>query len=1068
MRIHRLEIQAFGPFAGREVVDFDALGAQGLFLLNGPTGAGKTSVLDAIAYALYGQVPGARGGVKRLRSHHAAVGVAPEVVCEFSAGGRRLEVRRSPEWLRPAKRGTGTTREPAGTQLREHGPDGWTVKSQRNDEAAGEILGLLGMNLEQFTKVVLLAQGEFAAFLRATAADRQELLEKLFGTEIYQNLQDRLAADARAAAAAVAAGLAELAGREQLARSQARGVLAAAESADDGGTRAAAESADPGAEKAPAGDRGPGAESAGPPVDAPVADACPGGLDSTGTELFDWLTDAVARAVRHAEADAALAAREAGLAAATVQAAADRRARHALRDAAVAEQARLAALADDAGRWRDALRRHHEAEVLATAVRAAAATAADHQNAAAAVELAGAEFGADALAVEAAGAAARLPELTDLPELPDLPGLPELPVLEAADKALAGQAAAVAAALPGEHRLARAGAEHAAGEKALAAAVKEVAAQQEAESRGKAGLAAAKEELDSLREPAGSLTQARQRHREAVALVATIKDHAAQRAVVDGLAEAELAAREHAVAAKAAWLEAMDFRLSLAAGELAAKLEDGLPCQVCGSTVHPAPSGLAGSGDGAVKAEKAAKSATAAADKLAHAARTALTEAGRTLAVLAGRGGDGDPAEAGAGVVRAATELEDAVAAEARQKAVTAEYDTFETTIAQARAALLAATERVASLTAGNAALAAEQEKLAASLAATRAGFTTLAQRAQALAGAQQATGRLLAALRRRETAAAARTAADQALAGALAESDFADAAQVRAALLTPQDAAGLRDRTAAHDKAAVLNASRLEDPDVAAAAREAEQGIEAPTGAELDDARAAEQRRSEDAQAASLRLGLARNAAAEVDATYRAFVSQEARVAPLRERALLLAGLADAVRGGGDNHYKMTLTSYVLAARLEQVAVAASLRLSAMSDGRYTLSHSDARAGGNRKSGLGLEVVDGWTQQSRDTATLSGGESFMASLALALGLADVVQYESGGLDIETLFVDEGFGSLDEESLEQVMDALEGLRDGGRVVGLVSHVAEMKTRIPVHLQVQKGRHGSTLAMDRAG
>lgn len=162
-----------------------------------------------------------------------------------------------------------------------------------------------------------------------------------------------------------------------------------------------------------------------------------------------------------------------------------------------------------------------------------------------------------------------------------------------------------------------------------------------------------------------------------------------------------------------------------------------------------------------------------------------------------------------------------------------------------------------------------------------------------------------------------------------------------------------------------------------------------------------------------------------------------------------------------------MTLSSYVLAARLEQVALAASLRLATMSDARYTLRHSDAKKG-NQKSGLGLEVVDEWTGISRDTATLSGGESFMASLSLALGLSDVVQQESGGLDIETLFVDEGFGSLDEQTLEQVMDALEGLRDGGRMVGLVSHVAEMKQRIPLHLHVHKGRNGSTVELKMAG
>jgi exonuclease SbcC len=184
-------------------------------------------------------------------------------------------------------------------------------------------------------------------------------------------------------------------------------------------------------------------------------------------------------------------------------------------------------------------------------------------------------------------------------------------------------------------------------------------------------------------------------------------------------------------------------------------------------------------------------------------------------------------------------------------------------------------------------------------------------------------------------------------------------------------------------------------------------------------------------------------------------------------EHARMLSGLADAAAGRGDNTYRMSLNSYVLAARLEQVALAASERLVAMSDGRYLLQHTDAKAARGAKSGLGLEVVDQWTGHRRDTSTLSGGESFMASLSLALGLADVVQQESGGVEIETLFVDEGFGSLDEQSLEQVMDALEGLRDGGRVVGLVSHVAEMKQRIGMQLQVLKGRNGSTLRISEA-
>ena len=182
-----------------------------------------------------------------------------------------------------------------------------------------------------------------------------------------------------------------------------------------------------------------------------------------------------------------------------------------------------------------------------------------------------------------------------------------------------------------------------------------------------------------------------------------------------------------------------------------------------------------------------------------------------------------------------------------------------------------------------------------------------------------------------------------------------------------------------------------------------------------------------------------------------------------LAEEAAVVEDLAACALGTStSNTLRMRLSAYVLAARLEQVAAAASVRLRATSAGRYELRHSDARGKGGGRSGLGLTVVDHWTGQDRATATLSGGETFLASLALALGLADVVQAESGGLAIETLFVDEGFGSLDDDTLEMVMACLDELREGGRAVGLVSHLPELRARIPSQLHVVRGERGSTV------
>ena len=169
-------------------------------------------------------------------------------------------------------------------------------------------------------------------------------------------------------------------------------------------------------------------------------------------------------------------------------------------------------------------------------------------------------------------------------------------------------------------------------------------------------------------------------------------------------------------------------------------------------------------------------------------------------------------------------------------------------------------------------------------------------------------------------------------------------------------------------------------------------------------------------------------------------------------------------VRGGGENEYSMRLASYVLTGRLEDVAQAATERLLTMTDGRYELVHDDSISGGARRRGLDLVVRDLYTDTLRPASSLSGGETFMASLALALGLADTVQAEAGGVEMDTLFVDEGFGSLDAQTLEQVMEVLDGLQAGGRTLGLVSHVDRMRQEIPCRLEVTKTRQGSHLTV----
>ena len=180
---------------------------------------------------------------------------------------------------------------------------------------------------------------------------------------------------------------------------------------------------------------------------------------------------------------------------------------------------------------------------------------------------------------------------------------------------------------------------------------------------------------------------------------------------------------------------------------------------------------------------------------------------------------------------------------------------------------------------------------------------------------------------------------------------------------------------------------------------------------------------------------------------------------AKLAAQLEVLGRVADVANG--KNERNMSLQRFVLAARLEEVAEAASHRLQVMSRGRFRLRHDTTVGNRNQAAGLGLVVEDAWTGVTdRPVAALSGGESFLASLSLALGLSDVVLRRSGGLSLDSLFVDEGFGSLDEDTLDDAIRALEALRENGRLVGVISHVPELRRRIPARIEVRRGAHGA--------
>ncbi|MGV9254533.1 AAA family ATPase [Streptomyces sp. NPDC003697] len=991
MRLHRLDITAFGPFGGSQRVDFDALSAAGLFLLHGPTGAGKTSVLDAVCYALYGAVPGARQSAQglTLRSDHAAPATRTEVGLELTVAGRRLEITRQPPWERPKKRGTGTTVDKAQTWLREYDPaiGAWKDLSRSHQEIGEEITQLLGMSREQFCQVVLLPQGDFARFLRADAEARGRLLGRLFDTRRFAEAEKRLADRRRTTEARVREGDAAL--------------LADAHRMQ---------------------------QAAGDAMELPeLAPGEPGLAEAVLTAA------AVARSTAREQL---VIARTRLTAAEEAQAGAERAlddarevARLQRRYAEARERAaRLEEGADARRQTRERMDRGRKAEAVAPALELRDAAEAEHRRAAAAEGRARAALPEAHAGDGAAGLAAAARRTAE-----------ELGGLEAARRAEERLAGLVAerAGLDRQERadedvLHEAEAWLAAWETTRAALRDRVQSAQEAAGRA--------EQLAVRLDPARKrLEAARLRDR-----LARDAEDFRQRALTSG--QEALRAKEH-------WLELKEQRLNGIAAELAAQLADGEPCAVCGATEHPAPARkVAGHVDR--EAEERALAAYQRAEEQHAEHERGLGAAREALAAATAEAGD-TPGDQLAGELeelerRFAETRRDASALHTAHEELRRAEQERERRLADRQQAEVRAASRLARRDT----LDREKAALEEELAQARGGAGSVAARTADL---ERLAARLS------EAADAARAAEDSAVRLKEADGRLAEAAY-RAGFPTPRDAAAaLLDDAAHRELQRRLDTWQSEEAAVHAVLTEAATAA----AAQRPPADLAAAERTAAAAVRTLReaasaCDAAARRVAELDRLSARAEAGVRRLAPLRREYDRVARLAALTAGtSADNERRMRLESYVLAARLEQVAAAATVRLQRMSSGRYTLVHSDDRSGRGR-SGLGLHVVDAWTGRERDTSTLSGGETFFASLALALGLADVVTDEAGGVRLDTLFIDEGFGSLDDQTLDEVLDVLDSLRERDRSVGIVSHVADLRRRVHAQLEVVKGRSGSTV------
>ena len=911
MRPLTLTVTGFGPYAESETIDFSRLGDRGLYLITGDTGAGKTTIFDAIVFALYGVTSGGTRTAAMLRSKYAAADTPTETELRFLLRGKEYVVKRNPEYERPKLRGTGTTKKTAAAELRL--PDGSVVTKAQ--DVTKRVEELLGLNATQFMQIAMIAQGQFLRLLLAKTEERQKIFRSIFHTERFERLAAAVNRDANDAERAW-----------ERTRDKALDLTATVDCPAD--HLGAAE-----AEKARAG------------------------------ELLPEDADRLLRALIESD------------------------------EAATAEaQNALQKLEEAIGVLNTRIGRAGEIQKNREELRLAKAEETRRKPA-----LAAAKEAAEKAAERAKDAEAFAREEAQIEK--------ELPDYEAAEtkrKEVSRLSAAAKTAVE-EERGAK---------EAKAAAGKRLEEEKQELSRmGDVG--AEREKLSSHKK------DVLRRREQIAALAEEMKKYEALYQEVNGVYQKLTAATEAWHQKETAYLAAEGTFLAAQAGHIAQTLRPGTPCPVCGSTDHP---------EAAELPENAPDEAKVRA--LQEDRNAAQAEAMQ----LRGRfeQGKGVLDERKASLQASVKEhLGDFNNREAKEKlpAVLTEIEGELSDLEKRLRAKEKEAKRKAELEAGIP----QDEKAAAEADAWIAD-----------AGAKRAAA---------ETA---RAAEENALKELAAKLRFPTKKEAEARIKALR---GEREKRQSEKKRAeeAVRAEEKNLQELAGRIETLEKSIaEAPEEdvaklREENTARAAERRGLQERQN-SLRVRLAKNRE-----TLDALGKEAARLAEAEARYQWLKALADTVMGKIGAREKIMLETYVQMRYFERIVSRANLRLLVMSGGQYELRRRASATTNKGQSGLDLDVVDHYNGSIRGVETLSGGESFKASLSLALGLADEIQSSAGGVELDTMFVDEGFGSLDDESLEQAMRALASLSEGRRLVGVISHVDALKERIDRKLVVTKAR-----------
>ncbi len=917
MRPLKLTMAGFGPYAAVQELDFEALGSRGLYLITGDTGAGKTTIFDAITFALFGEASGGSREANMLRSKYARAQDPTYVELSFAYDGKTYTLRRNPEYERAKARGTGTTKQAAEAQFTY--PDGRIVtKTKDVDKAVRDIIGL---TREQFSQVAMISQGEFRRLLQADTRERQKIFRDIFGTGLYVQLQNQLKEKTS-----------EIGNqRDQAGRSIRQYV--------DGMV------SDPDSLLA---------------LDVKKAKA---GEKSMG-EIMDLFARLLAE---DREAQAALDNQLAALEQETEQLSAR------LTQAQAYENTKKALISQEAA----------EKKQLA--------------------DLESARFALDAAQATLPEQEALHREITEIGLL--LPSYDELDAKQTAQKAAAAALTNAQAAAQTAQK--------------TKSALEEEISRLKAEQTSLADAGAEKEKLAARHQ------QLAARKSQLTGLIAGLDGLDTQRQTLAQKQAAYLSADSESTRLLQDYEAKNKAFLNEQAGIIASTLAEGVPCPVCGATEHPhlAPLSVNAPTEADVKKAKTAY------EKAQKRTEAASLEASRqkgivttTESALSSQIADLLPGTALTSARNLAQEQEAALSQEIRE--LDMKITKAEAAIARKQALDSLIPGKEAALTKADSTLTAAREQIAAQTAAVEA--------------LEQQTTQLRAKL----------PFAGKAAAKAEQKSREVRLNRLKAALSQAEDA---------------WNRGKEDLSGIRSAMEQLQSQLAQGTGEDITqlEGQKADLTARKNAVTAKQKVLYTRITTNETARNHISKKSEE--LAKLEETYVWMKALSETANGTLSGKEKIMLETYIQTTYFDRILDRANIRLQKMSGGQYDLKRR--RTAGNRQSqsGLELDIIDHINTTERSVNTLSGGEAFLASLALALGLSDEVQM-STGIRLDTLFVDEGFGSLDSEALAKAYHALTGLTEGNRLVGIISHVAELKERIDKQIVVTKEKSGGSRAV----